>query len=157
MRFLVLALLLVSFCSQATFNYEGEVALHYVNGEQRTQKFSLALTREAGNYLFQVGSQSARVAAPPQKYALSLILQHDREVWVTDFTDQPLQAFVLTIADYKIILKQDQQATAARGKFILQFGDETYFFGRGPAQINFKLEPSGIVDIEIRGMFKPRR
>ncbi|CAM5192281.1 hypothetical protein [Alishewanella longhuensis] len=157
MKCLVLALLFVSFCSHATFNYEGEVKLHFTNGEQRTEKFSLALIREAGSYLFYVGAQSARVPAPPQKYALSLILQHDREVWVTDFTDQPLQAFTLHIADYKIVLKQDPQATTARGKFILQFEDETYFFSRGPAQINFKLEPSGIVDVEIRGMFKPRR
>lgn len=157
MKLLVLALLFVSFCSHATFNYEGELKLHLTTGEQRTQKFPLALIREAGGYLFYVGAQSARVPAPPQKYALSLILQHDRDVWVTDFTDQPLQAFTLSIADYEIRLKQDPQATAARGRFILEFDNETYFFGRGPAQINFKLEPSGIVDIEIRGMFKPRR
>lgn len=157
MRFLVLTLLLVSFYSHATFNYDGEVTLQFVNGEQRTQKFSLALIREAGNYLFYIGSQSARVSAPPQKYALSLILQHDSEVWVSDFSDQPLHGFTLRIAGYRVVLKQDPQATAARGRFVLQFGDETYFFGRGPAQINFKLEPNGIVDVEIRGMFKPRR
>lgn len=157
MKYLLLALLFVSFCSHATFSYEGEVKLHFTNGEQRTQKFPLALVREAGNYLFYVGTQSARVSAPPQKYALSLILQHDREVWVSDFTNQPLQGFSLSIADYNIVLKQDQQATAARGRFILEFGDETYFFSRGPAQVNFKLEPSGIVEVEIRGMFKPRR
>lgn len=157
MKSLLLALLFISFCSHATFSYEGEVKLHLTNGEQRTQKFPLALVREAGNYFFYVGAQSARVPAPPQKYALSLILQHDREVWVSDFTNQPLQGFSLSIADYKVVLKQDAQATTAPGKFILQFGDETYFFARGPAHINFKLEPSGIVEVEIRGMFKPRR
>lgn len=157
MRCLVLALLLMSFSSHATFNYEGEVKLHFTNGEQRTEKFSLTLTREAGSYLFNVGSQSARLPAPPQKYSLSLILQQDREVWVTDFADQPLKAFNLSIADYKIVLEHDPQAPTARGKFFLQFGDEIYYFGRGPAQINFKLKPEGIVDVEIRGMFKPRR
>lgn len=157
MRFLLLLLLLISSNSYATFNYEGEVKLTLTSGEQLTQKFAFGLTREAGNYIFQVGSQSAKVAMPPQKYALSLILQQDREVWVTDFIDQPLQAFTLQIADYKIVLKQDPQATAARGRFILEFDGETFFFSRGPAHINFKLEPAGITEVEIRGMFKPRR
>ncbi len=154
---LVLVLLLLSFNSYATFHYEGKVTLHFLSGEQRTDKFLLSLTRESGSYIFQVGSQSARLPSPPQKYALSVVLQQEREVWISDFAKQPLQAFTLEIAEHKIELKRAPQATTARGGFVIQYGNEEFFFGRGPAQINFNLKQSGIVDIEIRGMFKPRR
>lgn len=157
MKHWVLVLLLFSCIVKADFNHTGDLQLHLLNGDQRSQAFVMSLTTEAGAYLFQVGTQSARLPSPPQKYSLSLVLQQDREVWVTDFANQALQAFTLTIANYQFSLKQDPIATNARGRFVLQIGEESYYFGRGPAQINFLLNENGITEIEIRGMFKPRR
>lgn len=157
MKHWVLVLLLFSCIVKADFNHTGDLQLHLLNGDQRSQAFVMSLTTEAGAYLFQVGTQSVRLPSPPQKYSLSLVLQQDREVWVTDFANQALQAFTLTIANYQFSLKQDPIATNARGRFVLQIGEESYYFGRGPAQINFLLNENGITEIEIRGMFKPRR
>lgn len=157
MKHLLLALLLCSSAASADFKYNGDLLLHLMNGEQRSQIFELSLTTEARAYLFQAGAQRARLPTPPQKYSLSLILQNEREVWVTDFAAQPLQAFSLQIADYQINLLQDPQARAARGRFVLQVGEESYYFSRGPAQINFILNQDGITEIEVRGMFKPHR
>jgi len=157
MKYLVLVLLLFSWATKADFNYNGDLQLLLLNGEQRKQEFPLTLTREAGAYVFQVGGQSTRLPAPPQKYSLSLVLQHDREVWVTDFTDRPLQAFTLNIANYQLSLIQDPKARSARGFYVLQVGEERYYFGRGPAQINFLLSQDGITEVQIRGMFKPSR
>lgn len=157
MKYFVLVLWLFSFVAQADYRYEGELQLQLLNGEQHTQVFPLALTREAGSYLFQVGAQNVRLPAPPQKYALSLILQAEREVWVTDFISQPLQGFSLNIAEYKISLRKDPEARTARGNYVLTFNDEVFYFSRGPAQINFNFNNNGIAEIEIRGMFKPRR
>lgn len=157
MKYWVLALLVFIGQAKADFNYNGELQLHFLNGKQTTAPFVMSLTTEAGAQLFRVGNQNARLPMAPQKYALALVLQRDREVWVTDFADQPLQAFSLSIADYQLRLLQDPQATQARGRFVLYVGEEMYYFGRGPAQINFVFGQNGITDIEVRGMFKPRR
>lgn len=158
MRLLLFSLMLVlSFSVKANFSYNAELEMQLLNGEHRKQHFPLSLTREAGVYLFKVGTQNARLPAPPQKYALTVVLQQDRELWVPDFIDKPLQAFKLSIAGHEISLKREPQAKAARGQFVLQFGKDTYYFGRGPAQINFNLNENGIAEVEIRGMFKPGR
>ena len=92
MKHWVLVLLLFSCIVKADFNHTGDLQLHLLNGDQRSQAFVMSLTTEAGAYLFQVGTQSARLPSPPQKYSLSLVLQQDSDVWETDNENQPLQA-----------------------------------------------------------------
>ncbi|MCC5450939.1 hypothetical protein LMJ53_04200 [Rheinheimera sp. UJ51] len=158
MKYVVLAwLLCCSHFSYADFKYHGQLQLQTASGEQRQQIFTLQLKREAGAYEFTVGQQQSRFAMPPQSYSLALILQDDSEVWVTDFINQPLHGFTLQLGQYLIKLSKDDNARSARGRFVLEINDESYYFSKGPAQINFNLSDNGINELQVRGMFKPKR
>lgn len=154
-NFLVL-LLLMSTKVFADFSVEGKLALQFADGQQQ-QAFPMQLIREQGSYIFSVGSQQTRLNAPLQKYSLALILQNDQDVWVTDFANQPLNGFTLQIAEYEITLRRDPQARAARGRYVVQLNDEIFYFSRGPGQINFVFNQQGIAEVQVKGMFKPRR
>lgn len=93
----------------------------------------------------------------PQKYSLSLILQDDKYVWVSDFINEPLLGFELQIEQYHLRLFQDPEADKAKGNFVLQLNDERFMFSRGPGQVNFMFTEEGIKDVRVEGMFKPRR
>ena len=155
-NFLVL-LLLTSTKVFADFSVEGKLALQFADGQQQQQIFPMQLIREQGSYIFSVGSQQTRLNAPLQKYSLALILQNDQDVWVTDFANQPLNGFTLQIAEYEITLRRDPQARAARGRYVVQLNDEIFYFSRGPGQINFVFNEQGIAEVQVKGMFKPRR
>jgi hypothetical protein len=156
-KVLGLLLLLISSKVCADFSIEGKLALQFSDGRQQQQVFPIQLIREQGNYLFSAGSQQTRLNAPLQKYSLALILQNDQNVWVTDFANQPLTGFLLEIAGYEIALRRDPQARTARGNYQVQFNDEIFYFSSSPGQINFLFNEQGIAEIQVKGMFKPRR
>ncbi len=158
MKHLVFVVLLCwSSMALANFKYHGELQLQLQSGEQRQQVFTLQLAREDGAYLFTVGKQQVSLPQPPQKYSLSVVLNKDNTVWVTDFVDEPLAGFSLRLGDYQVALSQNPDARSAPGRYVLTFGEEFYYFSRGPAQINFNFDAHGIAEVEVRGMFKPRR
>lgn len=157
MRLLLLFCVFFSMAARADYHYEGQLQLQVLNGELLSQPFEFSLKQMNQNYQFTIGAQTARLTQPPQRYSVALVLQKEQEVWVSDFTDKPLEAFTLALGDHVIRLEKNAQAKAARGNYILTVGEQQYYFGRGPAQLNFILSPTGISDVEVRGMFKPRR
>ncbi|WP_237709368.1 hypothetical protein [Alishewanella jeotgali] len=150
-------MLIFSLAAKADFKLDGQLSLHLSNGEREQKAFPLSLIREQGAYLFSVGELTTRLPSPLQKYSLALVLQHEQEVWVTDFSPQPLQGFNLQLPGYEISLYRDPQARTARGRFVLQMNEELYYFSRGPGQINFLFNDQGISEVRVQGMFKPRR
>lgn len=150
-------LLVFSTGSLANFKLEGTLKLHFQNGQQLTQSFPITLTREEGAYQFTAGSLRTRISSPPKKYSLSLILQNNQDVYVTDFSQSPLQGFQLDIAGQQITLSRETQARAAPGRYVVKLNDEIFYFSRGPGQVNFLFNDQGIAEVRIQGMFKPRR
>lgn len=158
MRLLLgMMLLVLSPAGFASFQLEGKLQLHYQNGKKVTQTFPIKLTREEGAYQFHAGILKTRLNSPPQKYSLSLILQNNEDIYVTDFTNEPLQAFQLDIAGYSISLSRELHARAAPGRYVVKMNDEIFYFSRGPGQVNFLFNSDGISEVKIQGMFKPRR
>lgn len=155
--FLLIPLLVFSSSLLANFKLEGTLQLHLQNGQQLTQRFPVELTREEGAYQFTAGALRSRLVSPPQKYSLSLILQNNQDVYVTDFSQSPLQGFQLDIAGQRITLSREVQARAAPGRYVVRLNDEIFYFSRGPGQVNFIFNSEGIAEIRIQGMFKPRR
>jgi hypothetical protein len=154
---LALTMILLSFGAAADFMIEGKLKLEQADGQKIQKTFPLTLFREEGHYLFSIGEQQTRLPAPPQKYSLYVILQNDEDIFVTDFSQQPLRAFTLDIAEHRLEVSRDPLARTARGRYVLKLDGETFYFSRGPGQINFIFDQHGIKDVTVQGMFKPRR
>lgn len=153
---LLFSALLFAIPAQAQFDISGEGQVFLVNGTSQQFDFGFSLFRQDGSYRFIVGRYNLNVPTAPKKYSLSLILQDDKHVWVPDFINEPLLGFELQIEQYLIKLFQDPDSDA-KGHFILQVNDERFQFSRGPGQVNFLFNDSGLKDVRIEGMFKPRR
>ena len=153
---LLFSALLFALPTQAQFDISGEGHVFMANGTTQTFDFGFSLFRQDGRYRFIVGRYSLDVPAVPQKYSLALILQDDKHVWVSDFINEPLLGFELQIEQYQIKLFQDPDSDA-KGQFILQVNDERFQFSRGPGQVSFLFNDSGIKDVRVDGMFKPQR
>ncbi|MDP5134491.1 hypothetical protein ORJ04_00835 [Rheinheimera baltica] len=150
-------LLLVSISSRAQFDITGEGKLYPVKGASQEFDFGFSYIRREGSYRFIVGRYNLTVQTVPEKYALALILQNDQHVWVPDFINEPLVGFELKIENYTIRLYQDTETNPDKANFVLQLNDENYYFSSGPGQINFLFSEEGIKDVNVKGMFKPRR
>lgn len=149
--------LLFSPLSQAQFDIRGEGKVTLTDNSSKTFDFGFSFLRQDGSYRFTVGSQSLNVPSVPQKYSIAVILQDNRYVWVADFVKEPISSFELELGQYSVKLFTDPLAVNAPGKFVLKLNDETYYFYRGPGQINFYFNETGIRDVRIEGMFKPRK
>lgn len=156
-QFFGLLLGLLSSQALANFSVDGELELLFANGQEQQQVFTLQLVREQGSYIFTAGKQQTRLNAPLQKYSIAMILQNEQDVWVTDFANQPLHGFNFEIAGHSIKLSRELTARVAPGRYVLRFNGEAFYFSRGPGQINFLFNEDGIKEIEVKGMFKPRR
>lgn len=143
--------------SQAQFDISGEGKVTLTDNSSKAFDFGFSYIRQDGTYRFTVGRQSLNVPSVPQKYSIAVVLQGRSHVWVPDFINEPLTSFELQLEQYSIKLFADPQAVNAPGNFVLQLNDETYYFNRGPGQINFYFTETGIRDVRIEGMFKPRK
>lgn len=148
---------LVSNQALANFSITGKLELKFADGQQQQQNYPLQLMREQGSYIFQAGQQQTRLNTPLQRYTIAVILQNEQDVWVTEFANQPLHGFTFDIAGHTLSLSKDPTAKTAPGQFVLRFNDEMFYFSRGPGQINFTFDDQGVAEIQIKGMFKPRR
>ncbi|MCT8126722.1 hypothetical protein H1D31_11935 [Alishewanella sp. BS5-314] len=154
---LALIAILLSFSAAADFLVEGKLKLEQADGQKIQKTFPLTLFREEGSYLFSIGEQQTRLPAPPQKYSLYIILQNDEDLFITDFSQLPLRAFILEIAERRLEVSRDPLARTARGRYVLKLDGEIFYFSRGPGQINFIFDQNGVKDVTVQGMFKPRR
>ncbi len=150
-------LLLLSTASYAQFDIAGKGNVHLLDGSSQGFDFGFSYFRQEGHYRFIVGQHNITVNSVPKKYSLALILQDDDKVWVPDFVNEPLAGFALEIDGYKLKLYQDPEASKAKGNFVFQLNDELFYFNRGPGQVNFLFTESGIKDVRVEGMFKPRK
>lgn len=143
--------------SYAQFNISGEGKVTLTDNSSKTFDFGFSYFRQDGTYRFIVGEQSLNVSSVPKKYSIAVILQDNSTVWVPDFINEPLSSFELQLDKYSIKLSADPNATKAPGNMVLQLNNETFYFNRGPGQINFYFSESGIRDVRVEGMFKPRK
>lgn len=143
--------------SQAQFELDGEGKVTLTDNSSQLFDFGFSYFRQDGTYRFTVGRQSLNVPSVPKKYSVAVILQDNSQVWVPDFINQPISSFELQLEQYSIKLFADPLAVNAPGNFVLQLNDETYYFNRGPGQINFYFTETGIRDVRVEGMFKPRK
>lgn len=147
-------LLLASAC-HAQFVITGQGKMQPLTGDSQTFNFGFSYVRQEGSYRFNAGSQSLKVHTLPKKYSVVLILQDNKQVWIPDFSEQAVNSFDLELGDYKLKLYKDPTALKARGNFVFRLNEDTYYFNRGPAQINFLFAEDGITDVRVEGMFKP--
>ncbi|MBZ9612014.1 hypothetical protein [Rheinheimera maricola] len=159
-RYLVRAVLYTSLwlplACQAQFDIEGAAQMTLSNGNTEQLNYGFRYFRQDGNYHFVAGQQRIVVPSVPQKYSLTLILNDKNQVWVPDFSKEPLQYFTLSIAGADIVLSHEP-STDSPGHFVLQYNGEIYYFSRGPGQVNFYFTEEGISEIKIAGMLKPHK
>jgi hypothetical protein len=155
-RYCLLLLVFTTPSAMAQFELDGFGSVVLSTGRTEHFDFGFSYFRQEGEYRFIVGRQSINVPSVPKKFSLVLILQNDEYVWVPDFINQPITGFDFHMQQHKIQLFKDE-ASHARGKYILQVNNEKFQFSRGPGQINFYFTEQGIKEIRVEGMFKPRR
>lgn len=144
----------------ATFEVPGHGQLTLVNGESQPLNFGFAYKQLNGGYVFQAGSQQVEVDELPEKYTLALVLHQDKEVWITDWTNQPIQSFDWTLGRYHVVLKKNTDpklADKARGGYVLQVDNSLYFFHKNMAQLKFHFDSTGLKELTVEGMFSPSR
>jgi hypothetical protein len=149
-------LLLFSGFSNAQFDISGEGKVYLLKGSTQQFDFGFSYFRQEGSYRFIVGRHSLTVSSVPKKYSLSMILQNDNQVWVPDFINEPLNGFELELDGYQLKLFRDPDSDA-KGQFVFKLNSETFYFERGPGQVNFLFTEDGIKDVRVEGMFKPRK
>lgn len=143
--------------TQAQFDITGTGSLLRADGTTEQVTFGFKYFRQDGNYYFVAGQQQLVVPSVPQKYSLTLVIQKDNSVWLSEFTNDPLFGFELNMGAHKIKLFKDPLNTRARGNFILDVDGELFQFSIGPGRVNFLFEEKGIKEIRIEGMYKPGR
>lgn len=155
-RLMLCTALLFPFICHAQFDITGQAELILSNGNTQKMDYGFRYFRQDGSYHFIVGEHKLIVPSVPQKYSLALILQQKTQVWVPDFSKEPVQSFTFNIAGSEISLRHDP-AVDSPGNFIVQLNSEIYHFNRGPGQINFYFTEEGISEIKIEGMLKPKK
>ena len=148
-------LLLFSTKAFAQFDINGEGTVYLVNGRSQQFDFGFSYFRQEGSYRFVVGRYNLIVQSVPKKFSLSLVLQDNTHVWVTDFVNEPLVGFELEIDEYN--LKLFRETNDKDTVFVLQLNNEKFYFDKGPGQVNFLFNDDGIKDVRVEGMFKPRK
>jgi hypothetical protein len=151
-----LLLLLAASCN-AQFDITAAGKIHPLTGDSQPINFGFSFVRQEGTYRFIAGSQSLNVHTVPKKYSIVLILQDEQQVWVPDFSQDPVSGFELDIENYQLRLFHDPAMIKARGNYVFQLNGENYYFNRGPAQINFYFTERGIKEVRVEGMFKPSK
>ncbi len=142
----------------AYFVLPGHGQLELLNGSKQQLDFGFAYSQKNGKTIFKAGAQEVEVAELPDKYTLALILHQDKEIWVTDWLNQPLQGFEWVIGKHSFKLSKNtnpKNTKRARGGYVLMVDQTPYFFHKNMAQIKFHFSREGIEEIRIEGMFTP--
>ncbi|RVT45836.1 hypothetical protein EMM73_11515 [Rheinheimera sediminis] len=157
---LMLLLLLCAPTAWAYFTVPGQGQLTFLDGSKQSLQFGFAYKQQNGTEVFQAGIQTLEVAELPSKYTLALVLHKDEQIWVTDWSDKPLQAFEWILGQYSFKLSKNSDAKyrdKARAGYVLMFNNTPYFFHKNMAQIKFHFNKDGISEVRIEGMFTPGR
>lgn len=153
-----LLLALASQSALADFKVSGPLTLTTAAGEQQQTRFDFAFTSGAEGFVFQAGPQQLAVDEVPKRYTLSLVLHKNSEVWVTDFSKQPLTSLQWQIGPHLIKLYKQAQVPAQPGDMVLEVdGLRHFFITKRPAQVHFLFNEQGIRELRVEGTFKPKR
>ncbi|WP_337840411.1 hypothetical protein [Rheinheimera sp.] len=147
-------------CAWGAFEVPGKGSMTLANGETQPLMFSFAYKQANSGFVFQAGQQEVEVADVPEKYTLALVLHQDKEVWVTDWVNEPIASFDWTLGQYHLVLKKNTDpklATKARGGFVLSVNGTLYFFHKNMAQLKFHFDATGLKELSVEGMFTPGR
>lgn len=157
--FAILTLLWASNCL-ASFEMPGQGYAELSCGTSESVDFGFALKKQDESYVFTAGNQQVNVPDVPERYTLVMVLHQDKEVWIPDWFDKPLQSFDWSIAGKRIQLKQNTDSRSidkARGGFVVLVDETPYFFHSNTAQLKFHFNQEGLQDLRIEGMFTAKR
>lgn len=142
----------------ADFTIAGPLTLTTKEGQQQQTDFGFAYTGTDAGYVFQAGQQQLAVDEVPKRYTLSLVLYQDSQVWVTDFSKQPLAGFQWQLGRHQLKLYRQVQVPPQPGNMVLEIdGVRHFFIARRPAQVHFLFDDTGIRELRVEGTFKPKR
>jgi hypothetical protein len=155
---ITLLLALASLPALADFKVSGPLTLSTASGAQPPTNFDFSYTKGADGAVFQAGQLQLAVDEVPKRYTLSLVLTKDSQVWVTDFSKQPLASFQWQIGPHLIKLYKQAQKTAQPGDMVLEVnGFRHFFIAKRPALVHFLFDEHGISELRVEGTFKPKR
>jgi hypothetical protein len=149
--FVLLCALLTTLPLRAEYDYPGTGFFVDVKGQKQSLSFGLALLKQSDSYLFRLGKQQVTVAESPKRFTLALVLNDQHQVWVPDFSNQPVTAFDWTLGNHRLVLQQDGISQL----YILQVDQHRYqFTAKKRGQIHFMLTEKGITEIRVESMLK---
>ncbi|MBU1618331.1 MAG: hypothetical protein KJ556_02975 [Gammaproteobacteria bacterium] len=144
----------------AYFTVPGQGHLTLLDGTKQSLQFGFSFKQQNGAEVFQAGIQVVEVAELPSKYTLALVLHQDEQIWVTDWSNKPLQGFDWSVGKHSFKLSKNtdpKYQDKARGGYVLMFDNTPYFFHKNMAQIKFHFDKDGVSEVRIEGMFTPGR
>lgn len=144
----------------AYFDVPGQGQLTLLDGTKQSLQFGFSFKQQNGTEVFKAGIQEVEVAELPSKYTLALVLHQDEQIWVTDWSNKPLQGFEWSLGKHSFKLGKNTNPKfkdKARGGYVLMFDNTPYFFHKNMAQIKFHFNKDGVSEVRIEGMFTPGR
>jgi len=150
--------LIFSPLSLAQFELQGPITLQLSDGQSKQTEFGFAFLQQDDGYQFRVGPHAMSVAEVPKRYTLALMLNKQQQVWARDFSKEPLVGFQWQIGKHQLQLLKQPMKPARPGDFVLLIDSVRYHFIEGrPAQIHFRFDEKGILEIDVEAMLRPKR
>jgi len=150
--------LLVSPVANADFDYSGHGQLVDANGNSHSFQFGFSFLKHEGQYKFNAGRLSMAVDEVPKRYTLELVLHDQQQIWVAEFSKQPIQGFDWQIGDHRLQLNQEPATPKRPARFKLTVDNTDYFFtSKNRGQIQLKFNEKGITEIEVDSMMTQKR
>ena len=142
----------------ADFEYSGQGQLFDQSGQPQNFQFGFAYIQQDGQYHFKAGQLSIVTEDVPSRYTIELVLNNQEQVWISDFSKQPLVGFNWLIGEHRLELKKESAPKPLAGKFKLTIDKTEYFFtSKHRGQIHFKFTEQGISSIEVGSMMTRKR
>ncbi len=153
------ALMLFSSTVSADFNFTGQAKLALANGGESTIPFGFSFLKAKEGYSFSLGQHHMDVEEVPKRFTLAIVLNESNQVWVTDFSDKPLNGFHWSLPPHDIqLVKQPDLVPKRPGDFSLLINGARYHFTeKKRGLIHFNFTETGIESISVEAMLMPKR
>lgn len=150
--------MLLSTFAVADFEYSGQGQLFEASGQAQNFQFGFSFLQHEGEYRFNAGKLSMAVDEVPKRYTLELVLNDQQQIWISDFSKQPLSGFEWVIGNHQLQLRQEPATSTIAGQYKLTIDKTDYFFtSKKRGQIHFMFSDKGIIEIEVDSMMTPKR
>ncbi len=153
------ALMLFSTTVSADFNFTGQAKLALADGSESTVPFGFSFLKAQEGYSFSLGQHQMDVEEVPKRFTLAIVLNDKNQVWVTDFSDKPLNGFNWSLPPHNIqLVKQPDLVPKRPGDFSLLINGARYHFTeKKRGLIHFNFTEKGIDSINVEAMLMPKR